>query len=130
MKRIDPVLKEQARFLRRNATWHEKELWECLRESKLGVRFRRQHPIGQYIVDFAASLPRIVIEIDGWTHSDMTAEAVRDEELRGLGWAVLHFTNGDVGHRIEWVVEMIRDEIALRLPRGGPIDRSKSTGRR
>ncbi|NNF87641.1 MAG: endonuclease domain-containing protein [Acidimicrobiia bacterium] len=99
----------------------EKLLWEYLRDKQLGVRFRRQHPIGPYIVDFATFSGRVAIEVDGSTHTDFEKEAVRDAELVSRGWRVLHFRNADVFGEPGRVVSLIRRVVEKRtevvLPR-------------
>ncbi len=129
MRRLDPIQKEKARNMRRTMTEHELELWHRLRRNQLGVHFRRQHPIGPYIVDFAAVGARLVVEVDGATHQDLRRESLRDAELRERGWHVLHFTNLEIEEALESVLTRIRR--AVEVPAGaGKIDRSKSTGTR
>ncbi|MDH3730930.1 MAG: endonuclease domain-containing protein [Acidimicrobiia bacterium] len=98
---------EQARALRRTASRSEKLLWEQLQNRKLGVKFRRQHPIKPYIVDFACLSERLVVEVDGPQH-DLERDAIRDTELRHRGYRVLRVTNLDVLRDVEKVVEVIR----------------------
>ena len=107
-RRLDPVIREQARQLRKAMTEPERLLWECLRGRKLGVRVRRQHPIGPYIVDFAVVARRVVIEVDGPTHHDRPAELVREAELYERGWQVVRVTNDEVRSDFEAVIERIR----------------------
>ena len=73
-------------------------MWHQLRSHRaLGVKFRRQKVIGQYIVDFAANEPKLVIEIDGATHADREAEdAVRTRYLEQEGYTVIRFSNSNV----------------------------------
>ena len=114
MKRIPPAQREQARYLRRNMTDAERLLWERLRDRQLGVRFRRQHPVGPYIVDFATFSGRIAIEVDGPTHRDWEKEAIRDAELVKRGWRVLRFRNADVYSDTNQVVSLIRRVVEKR----------------
>jgi len=74
------------------------------------VRFRRQHPIGPYIVDFVALQPGLVVEADGATHhsESLKNRARRDSYLRSNGLAVLHFSDDDVGKRLDSVLFVIR----------------------
>ncbi len=110
-------------------TTHELELWRRLNRNQLGIHFRRQHPIGPFIVDFAAVNARLVVEVDGATHEDLERESLRDRELSERGWRVMHFTNFDIEEALEVVVEVIRRAVAQ--PAGSKkIDRSKSTGTR
>ena len=87
-------------MLRNNQTPAEEELWRLLGKHKLGGRkFRRQHSIGSYIVDFYCAAEKLVIEVDGSVHD--TAEAVandkiRDEELQHLGYKVIRIRNSEV----------------------------------
>ena len=126
MKRPDPVQREKARNMRRSMTRPELELWRRLNRNQLGVHFRRQHPVGMFIVDFAAVSARIVVDVDGATHHDLERERLRDTELQEGGWRVLHFTNQDIEDGIEGVVDSIRQALG---PRSEPdkIDRSLPT---
>ena len=75
-------------------------LWLALKGCKLdGLRFRRQHPIGDYIADFACLSEKLVVELDGATHDSPAAQAYdarRDAYLEGQGWRVLRLDNDDV----------------------------------
>ena len=89
----------RARALRRNMTLPEGLLWRVLRERPDGLKFRRQHPVGRYIVDFYCPGARLVVEIDGESHSmgDRPQRDVRrDEWLRGQGLRILRFAAADV----------------------------------
>jgi len=107
----DWVTTEQARHLRRNAPAVEKMLWERLRDRQLGVKFRRQHPMEPYIVDFCSIAARLVIEIDGPFH-DPVKDQLRDRELSDRGYRTLRFTSTDLFKDIEAVVK----EISRHLP--------------
>jgi very-short-patch-repair endonuclease len=74
------------------------------------VKFRRQHPIGPYIVDFACLSPRLVIEADGWSHGhdDPVYVAARDRFLRGRGFAVLHLSDATVNYDLDNALRAIR----------------------
>jgi len=97
--------------LRQNQTPEEKKLWQELRARRLaGFKFRRQHPIECFVVDFACLSEKLVIEIDGEAHAPKEAQAYdgrRTEYLNQLGWHVLRFYNDDVHHGTDGVVEMI-----------------------
>ena len=101
------VQHEQARHLRRNATEAEKRLWEEVRLRKLGVKFRRQHPIGSYIVDFACPALKLVVEIDGPQH-DLQRDRIRDAELRHRGWTVIRVLNQTVLRDMPYVLRSLR----------------------
>jgi very-short-patch-repair endonuclease len=89
----------QARFLRRNETDTEKRLWYRLRRQQLnGFRFRRQHPIGPFIVDFVCLSEKLIVELDGGQHAEqITADSERTAWLEGRGYRVLRFWNNDGG---------------------------------
>ncbi|MBS7459040.1 endonuclease domain-containing protein [Coralloluteibacterium stylophorae] len=103
-----PHLTPRARTLRRNMTDAERRLWSRLRANQLaGHRFRRQHPLGPYIVDFACIESRLVVELDGGQHLDSPADARRDAWLRQHGFHVLRFWNDDALLRTDAVLEHI-----------------------
>ena len=113
--------------MRNTMTRSEFDLWRRIRARQLGVKFRRQHPIGPYIVDFACVPARIVIEIDGATHQDRTREAIRDAELAERGWTVIHFNNTDLEFHFDVVLAVIERAVsAARKRPESKRDRSKS----
>ena len=104
----DVVLR--ARMLRRNMTLPEGMLWQVLRTRPAGLKFRRQHPIGRCIVDFYCPTARLVIEVDGASHSmgdHPERDSRRDQWLRGQGLRVLRFGARDVMNDLEAVVTAI-----------------------
>ena len=104
-----PRLTQQAcatsRRLRRNLTDAEQLLWRHLRMRQLaGHRFRKQHPVGEFVVDFVCMERRLAIEINGGQHADSTAhDALRTKSLAAEGYHVLRFWNNDVLQNIEGV---------------------------
>jgi len=100
-----------AKTLRQSMTDAEIVLWSRLRmRAAGGVRFRRQHPIGPYIADFACVMPRLVIEVDGDTHStdaELEHDRKREHYLKLRGWRVFRVTNEDVYKRLDIVLEGI-----------------------
>ena len=82
----------RARELRRNMPDAERLMWSHIKNNQLGYRFRRQHPIGPFIADFACVKERVVVELDGPTHDDVS-DARRDSYLRSHGWSVFHLDN-------------------------------------
>ena len=93
------VLYEYARRMRRNPTPAENVLWQMLRANGLGVRFRRQEVIQQYIVDFRCRPADLIIEVDGGVHDApeaQLADADRTDLLQSLGFTVLRFRNEEV----------------------------------
>jgi len=107
--RIRPDLKARAADLRREATHPERVLWQRLRRSQLaGLKFRRQHVIGPYIVDFSCPAKRLIVEVDGESHVRRgPADAQRDAFLRSRGLIVIRVTNDDVLRDLDAVCELI-----------------------
>ena len=104
-------LKEIRQNLRNNCTEHEAFLWEYLRKSKLGKKFRRQHSIGNYIVDFYCAENKLIIELDGshhFTEEGKISDRERDENLKSLGFTVLRFTNSKVEKETQEVLNKIK----------------------
>lgn len=97
--------------LRRNQTLAEKTLWQALRKRNLkGHKFRRQHPIGRYIVDFYCHSAKLVVEVDGSIHDILSVkeyDIVREQEIAALGLHVLRFSNEQVLTNLDSVVEEI-----------------------
>jgi very-short-patch-repair endonuclease len=103
-----------ARELRKASTDAERRLWSHLRRKQLaGFRFRRQQPIGAYIVDFFCPEASLVIEIDGGQHDvNQARDAVRTRWLEAQGYRVIRFWNNDVLANTEGVVVAIREVLA------------------
>ena len=104
------LLREFARKNRKNATLAEQVLWEELREKELGVRFLRQHIIGDYIADFVALEVGLIIEVDGSYHSEPQQEEDderRTRKLKTMGFDVIRFTNEDVLYNTNKVIDDI-----------------------
>ena len=101
-----------ARRLRHNQTDAEKQLWFRLHARQLlGVKFRRQQPIGRFTVDFCSPEPKLVIEVDGGQHAESVADEQRSAFLRRSGYRVLRFWNNEVVSLLDEVVERIAQEI-------------------
>ena len=103
------ALTERAKEMRRAPTVAENRLWQRLRRRQLGrFRFRRQEPIGRYIVDFYCHQARLVVEVDGGIHERQREyDEVRTEWLEAHGYRVVRFTNEAVLERIEEVLTEI-----------------------
>jgi very-short-patch-repair endonuclease len=101
---------ERARKLRSNPTDAEIRIWSRLRRRQLeGFRFRRQQPIGPFIIDFFCPEARLVIEVDGGQHADnATRDAVRTRWLEKAGCRVVRFWNHNVLANTDGVLEVIR----------------------
>ena len=100
-----------ARSNRRDSTIAERRLWAELRGSQLGVRFRRQDPIGPYIADFSCRTHRLIVETDGDTHDDPTKDRERDRWFHAHGWTVLRFDDDEVLEHIDETVNLIIDAL-------------------
>ena len=102
---------ECARHLRRNRTLAERRLWWKLRELKqAGFKFRQQVPIDHFIVDFACLSKRLIIEVDGGTHStdhEIASDGRRERYLKDQGFRVLRVWNSDVRQNIHGVMDTI-----------------------
>ena len=107
--RISLATTAKARALRRGMTDAERKLWRVLRHNQLnGQRFRRQHPVGKYITDFACLEQKIVIELDGGQHQEQLAyDGQRTNYLRTNGWIVLRFWNNEVLNNLAGVLDVI-----------------------
>lgn len=95
---MDDVQKQRARWLRKNATDAEKRLWQQLRGQQLNAhKFRRQHVLGIYIVDFVCLEAKLIIELDGGQHQQQIAyDQKRTEYFVALGFTILRFWNHEV----------------------------------
>jgi very-short-patch-repair endonuclease len=106
-----PELRDYRKELRKNLTPAEAALWKLLKHKNLeGRKFRRQHSIGAYIVDFYCAKERLVIEFDGAQHftaSGVQNDQERDAFLENLGIRVLRFENHLIHQATEGVIEMI-----------------------
>ena len=111
----------RARELRRQLTDAEKRLWSRLRRNQFdGHHFRRQRPIGPFIVDFVCMAKCLVVEVDGGQHADRAEEdASRTAYLEKKGYRVLRFWNNDVLVNAEGVLEVIRSALDERWPGDG-----------
>lgn len=120
------VIVHRARALRHEATSAEKVLWSALRGKQMaGLKFRRQHPLGQVILDFYCVEKRLAIEVDGPIHLN-PPQAAHDEDrteyLAKQGIRVLRFTNGEVERHLLDVLKRIEAECLT--PGHSPIDKS------
>ncbi len=106
-------LSDRARELRRDMTDAERRLWRHLRErQRLGCKFRRQVPVGDYIVDFACFEMKLVIEVDGSQHMDREErDAKRTRWLESEGFRVLRFWNNEVLEQIDGVLSVIEEAL-------------------
>jgi very-short-patch-repair endonuclease len=116
--------RSRAKYLRRAMTRAEILLWRYLKAHRLdGLAFRRQTPMGPYMVDFVCHSARLVVELDGETH-DFDArqqhDAIRDAWLASRGYHVLRFTNEEVLSALEGVLTVIRETATARIRSAPP----------
>jgi len=116
----DPFLQQRARELRREMTPTECILWKQLRDRRFaGFKFRRQKPLGGFIVDFYCAAASLVVELDGESHvGKERRDARRQQALEQQGFKVLRFWDTDVYENLEGVLEVVWRECNTRS--GGP----------
>ena len=109
-----------AKTLRGTMTDAERRLWYRRRAHRFdGHKFKRQVPIGPYVVDLACLGRKLIIEVDGGQHADNANDKVRDDYLGDEGFAILRFWNNDVLQNTDGVLEMIHS--ALKTPSPGSL---------
>jgi very-short-patch-repair endonuclease len=102
------MVNQRARQLRSSMTDAERRLWSILRSRQLaGYKFRRQHPAGPFILDFACVARRLAIEADGGQHAENDADQSRTAWLERQGWRVVRFWNNDILSNAEGVLTAI-----------------------
>jgi very-short-patch-repair endonuclease len=118
-----PLTLKKAKLLRKNTTKTEALLWEKLKEKQiLGLRFRRQHPVNIYIVDFYCHSAKLVIELDGGIHKfqrEYDLDRTKDLEMYGL--KVVRFFNSEIENDIEKVISKIKKKILQINPSLHPL---------
>ena len=98
--------------LRKEPTPAESKLWSRIRNDQLGVTFRRQHAVGNYIPDFCSPKAKLIIELDGSQHLEQAAyDEARTKYLESIGYKVIRFWNNDVMNKIEAVILAITSAI-------------------
>jgi very-short-patch-repair endonuclease len=109
--------------LRTNMTDAEQKLWRALRSRGVGPKFRRQVPLGPYVVDFVCFDSKLIVEVDGGQHADSVGDAKRDRYFSVQGYRVVRFWNNDVLKNTEGVLTRIVELVeaypspgALRAP--------------
>ena len=104
-----------AKILRKNSTIYENKLWYLLRNRQFhNLKFKRQFPIGKYIVDFICHEKMLIIEIDGGQHNEdnnIEKDIERTKYIESLGFKVIRFWNNDISENIEGVLNKIEDYI-------------------
>lgn len=115
MPHQQPHLTANARALRARQTQAESLLWQVLRGRRLhGLKFRRQHPIGPYITDFACAEHRLLVEVDGGYHDQIyEQDLARQQQLEAVGWRVIRFSNAEVLDDVDAVAVVILRTLGL-----------------
>jgi len=110
--RLQQQLIELAQQLRNHPTLAEEHLWQYIKAKRMGVKFRRQHPLYKYIADFCCIKEKLIIEIDGGIHKDQKEkDDARDEFFKKLGYTTLRFTNEEVLYTIQYVLQRIKQHL-------------------
>lgn len=107
-------LKENSKRMRGNQTMGESVLWQNLRGKQLGVKFRRQHAIGDYIADFVCLTSKLIIEVDGEYHNTPQQQLLdkqRTDFFLRMGYKELRFTNDEILCYIDRVMETIKQHL-------------------
>ena len=117
------------RQLRRDMTEPERILWAMLKDRQFeGFKFRRQVPLGHYIVDFVCYEKRLIIETDGGQHAESEGDAVRDSWLASQGFRMLRFWNVDIRQSLDGVMATILEALAASPSSGAPRHPGSSPG--
>lgn len=104
-RRTTPKGYENARKLRKALTPAERKLWAYLRGDKLGVNFRRQYAVGNYIADFCSPKAKLIIELDGSQHLEQQAyDTERTKYLEAQGYKVIRFWNNQIMNDLNGVI--------------------------
>lgn len=110
----NPATEAAAKRLRKSMTPAEQKLWQALRASRFsGLKFRRQHPVGNFIVDFFCPKHKLVIELDGCVYDQQqNYDIARTEKFHSYGYRVIRFHNEEVLANLEAVLEQILQTVA------------------
>ena len=129
-KNSRPSSFENARSLRKGQTRAEQILWKALRNNKVcNLKFRRQHPFDNYILDFYSHKMKLVIEVDGEVHNDSEValyDAARTKILNESGLTVLRFTNAAVETNLKKVIKHVEDWFEEKVLTGDDADPEKT----
>lgn len=116
--RTSAAMQIRARQLRQEQTSAEVKLWHYLRERQLGgCKFRRQHPIGRFIVDFCCPERHLIVELDGPVHEEQVdRDEARTEALQALGYQVYRWTNAQIEQSLAEVLDTLRNILSTDSP--------------
>jgi very-short-patch-repair endonuclease len=111
-RRSNPKTMKKAGELRKASTPAERKLWSHIRDDQLGVTFRRQHAVGDYVPDFCCPKAKLIVELDGSQHLEQEEyDEERTKYLESLGYKVIRFWNNDVTKNIDSVILAIVHEL-------------------
>lgn len=130
--RIKPTVLKLAREFRHPLTPAENMLWRALRARNLGYKFRRQHPIDKFIIDFYCAQAKLCIEVDGPSHLEPEQaehDAARTAYLVELGYHVIRFTNEEIRKDLNSIVDEIVRQVEERQIRENGKSMSQGAGR-
>ena len=116
------IIRSHAKNLRRELTREERQLWYLLRSRRFShYKFRRQPPVGNYILDFACCEARLAIEMDGGQHGENREyDQQRTDWLKQKGWTVIRFWNNELWNNEESVLETVLESLQMLLPSPRP----------
>ncbi len=119
LRGVSPEIQRRATELRKEMTSTERVLWRMLRKHRQsGIHFRRQHPIGRFILDFCCTSAKLCIEVDGGIHDQQgERDAERTAWLEAAGYRVLRFRNEEVEETPHLVARRIHDALKNTVPR-------------
>lgn len=126
-----PPMLNKARALRKEMTSPERTLWAMLRRNQIGLRFRREHPIGPYVLDFYCPSAHLCVEVDGPAHDEwdqIERDTVRDDYLQARGVQVLHFKAAEVEQKPAAVIARIMQAAPPPSPSAPPPPRKRRGG--
>jgi very-short-patch-repair endonuclease len=126
------MIAPRVKALRSNMTNAERKLWRALRSRSIGPKFRRQSPLGPYVVDFVCFESKVIIEVDGSQHATSATDAKRDRYFVDRGYRMLRFWNNDVLQNLEGVLTSIAniDPSPGAAQRAAPPSPSRGEGTR
>lgn len=111
-----------AKALRTNQTDAEIKIWQALRASRLlSYKFRRQVPMGDFIVDFVCFEKKLIVEIDGGQHLDSKSDLTRDAKLKAQGYRVLRFWNNEITENLDGALAIILQYLQMQPPLPNPL---------
>jgi len=106
------IQKRRRKYLRNNSTKAEEFFWQYIKDSQLGYKFRRQHSIKNYIVDFYCPKLKLIVELDGEVHDyilQSNKDYLREEKLKKLGFKVIRYKNEDIKLNTDGVLKNLRE---------------------